>query len=131
MPSGGGGGTYDEVFGNIPPESTTFGWPLYITVPYSFTIENLRIYEKEASDIGRQLYDWLQENNECEESIFVKTYYSYPPELYINGELITTVFWDESFGEVGDPAFYTSLISDGCIHSDGLIILNILYETIH
>lgn len=126
MPSGGGEGTYDEHFGQIPPESTEFGWPLYITVPYSYSDGNFRIYELGANDIGKQLYDWIQENNEIIESLFANTYYSYPPELYINGELITYFLWDEIFGEAGYPLFSTSIINDGIIDSDGAIYFRTL-----
>ena len=34
QPIRGGDYTYDEYFGLIPPESKTFEFPLYITVPF-------------------------------------------------------------------------------------------------
>ncbi|MBR6631229.1 MAG: hypothetical protein IKK89_04715 [Alistipes sp.] len=92
-----GGGSYDEIFGEIPPESTEFGWPLYITVPFKEVVEGStnRIYYKEPSDIVSKLWDWCIENKEfIETSGSVETYEAYPPELYVNGVRINTMSGD-------------------------------------
>lgn len=126
MPSGGGEGTYDEYFGQIPPESTEFGWPLYITVPLAYTEGNYRRYEKQPSDIVLQLYNWIMENYEEEQGFMGVTCYSYPPELYINGEKVDHCLWDVLLGQVqSDPSFYTSKISDGFINEDGSLLVNV------
>lgn len=124
---GGGGGTYDEVFGEIPPESTEFGWPLYITVPYIENVENFRNYEKPPSDIGLQLYNWIMENYEEDQSMFVSTCFSYPPELYINGERIEYFSWDVFMGQMQqNPSFHTAKIFEGFIREDGLISVDVM-----
>lgn len=96
-----GGGDYDEIFGEIPPESTQFGWPLYITVPFQGVAEEStnRVYYKEPSDIVSKLWDWCVENKEYIESSFiVDEYEAYPPELYVNGVRINTIRGDKSIG---------------------------------
>lgn len=127
MPSGGGGGTYDEVFGEIPPESTEFGWPLYITVPLDEISDNFRTYYKLPSEIGLQLYNWLITNYEEEPDLFGGSYCtSYPPELYINGEKIERCYWDVFFGQVQNyPTFGTTIISDGTVSDEGAIYINV------
>lgn len=87
------GGTYDGVFGEIPPESTEFGWPLYITVPYeedfSYGDIVVKTYSLESNEITQQLLQWTLDN-------YVEggyeEYYVYPPELYINGILVTGMY---------------------------------------
>lgn len=120
-------GTYDEVFGEIPPESTEFGWPLYITVPHFDTKENFRSYYKQPSDIGLQLYNWIMENYEEEQDPWGGGYCtSYPPELYINGEKIEYCYWDVFFGQVQNyPTFNTTKISDGTVTEEGAIFINV------
>ena len=126
MPSGGGEGTYDEYFGQIPPESTEFGWPLYITVPFVYAEGNYRRYEKQPSDIVLQLYNWIMENYEEESSFAGSTCYSYPPELYINGERVEYCQWDVFFGDfLNYPSFYSSKIADGNINEDGSLLVNV------
>ena len=85
-PSGGGGGTYDKYFGEIPPESTEFGWPLYITVPLLEETDSYAYYEKEPSDIAQWLRQYM--TNNCEfvtDMPWIEEYKIYLPELYING----------------------------------------------
>lgn len=101
MQSGGGGGTYDEFFGNIPPESTTFEFPLYITVPFVSIEEYGRVYEKQG-DIVNQLVDWFFANADVYEDRFYISYELYEPDIYINGEKIECMFaekttYDEDF----------------------------------
>ena len=120
-------GTYDEVFGEIPPESTEFGWPLYITVPHFDTKEYFRSYYKQPSDIGLQLYNWIMENYEEEQDPWGGgCCTSYPPELYINGEKIEFCYWDVFFGQVQNyPTFNTTKISDGTVTEEGAIYINV------
>lgn len=127
MPSGGGGGTYDEVFGEIPPESTMFGWPLYITVPYFESAGNFRTYYKQPSEIGLQLYNWLIENYEEDKNPWGGSEcHSYPPGLYINGEKIEYFYWDVFFGQAQNfPTFNTTKISDGTVSDEGAIYINV------
>lgn len=80
-----GGGTYDDIFGEIPPESTEFGWPLYITIPFKEDDEYGKSYYLESNEITQQLRQWVLDNNEEGGSPWMPEYYAYPPELYING----------------------------------------------
>lgn len=98
----GGDGTYDEIFGNIPPESTEFGWPLYINVPFAELYDGGTIYyEKEADEIVKKLNDWAYENYTIvEEMFFMQSVEAYPPELYINGIKIEKIYGDFEFGEL-------------------------------
>lgn len=100
MQSGGGGGdgTYDEFFGNIPPESTTFEFPLYITVPFVREESGLRVYEKQG-DIVNQLVEWFLANADVYEDRGFTTYELYNPDVYINGEKIEYMY-AEVFGGV-------------------------------
>lgn len=104
---GGGGGTYDDIFGEIPPESTEFGWPLYITIPFKedhFHGDIFgKIYYLESNEITQQLLQWCIDNNVEEGTLWMPEYWAYPPELYINGMLVknvvavdTTDSWDAS-----------------------------------
>jgi len=107
--TGGGGGTYDDIFGEIPPESTEFGWPLYITVPFDSQTDSLRYYYKEPSSIVSQLYDWFFENAEVTEK-FPETYFDiYDPDIYINGVKVGQITCTDSFGMISGPYL---LISD-------------------
>lgn len=82
----GGEGTYDEIFGNIPPESTEFGWPLYITLPFVEEVSVSRVYEKEPSKITEELFNYVIANKEfVKEDFQFKEYVLYPSALYING----------------------------------------------
>ena len=98
----GGGGTYDEIFGNIPPESTEFGYPLYITVPFVKKGSNYNYYFKDPNAITQYLWDWFMENK-----VFVSAdgigimaaYEATPPELYINGAKVIKMTSDSEFGE--------------------------------
>ena len=94
-----GGGTYDEYFGEIPPESTEFGWPLYITVPFT-EYDNGRIYLKEDDALITGLWQWCDENKELlYDDFFQQGYISYPPELYINGVKVDEIYNVYEFGQ--------------------------------
>ena len=80
------GGTYDEYFGEIPPESTKFEFPLYITVPLSEIRDDIVYYKKRFDPIALQLFHWCIENSEIiSEDFFAKTYKVEFNSLYING----------------------------------------------
>lgn len=103
MQSGGGGdGIYDEFFGNIPPESTTFEFPLYITVPLVSIEEWGRAYEKQGN-IVNQLVDWFFANADVYEDRFYTVYELYEPDIYINGEKIENMYAEKHFSEEGFP----------------------------
>lgn len=91
--SSGSGGTYDEFFGNIPPESTTFEFPLYITVPFVETENTFRVYQK-TDDIIGQLKEWFFANADVYENMFIDVYELYDPNVYINGEKIEFMYAD-------------------------------------
>ena len=118
-PSGGGGATYDDYFGEIPPESTSFGFPLYITVPFEGYIDSSRCYERTADNISLQLFEWANENKVVVDEVSgMVSYEAYPDNLYLNGRkvkyMITDVnilmgsvditCWDMIIGE-GDMAY--------------------------
>lgn len=106
MPSG-GGGTYDEFFGQIPPESTSFQFPLYITVPFDEVTENSRYYSKPWDEIIQQLYDWFVENATVTDLGWMKIYELDNPDVYINGEKISQMYYDDAY--VGDEVHYIYL----------------------
>ena len=91
-------GEYDEIFGNIPPESTSFEFPLYITVPYVNTSNRYRAYNKEPSVIVGQLWDWFVENADVEEGMYGNYYILNNPPFYINGKKVQQMNADEVFG---------------------------------
>ena len=123
-PSGGGGGTYDEYFGEIPPESTEFGFPLYITVPFYEVGKDFRFYYKDPSDIVSQLVEWLFENAELWEDFFETYYEIYDPDVYVNGDKMTRLYAIESVGTMG-VYFATERVSDCGIDSDYSIYMNV------
>lgn len=103
----GGGGTYDKYFGEIPPESTEFGWPLYITVPFDELLENIPrvIYKKACDSISAQLIQWCHDNFEVVDEDWFLTFYEVQfPELYVNGVKIKQATADVSFDESLDDA---------------------------
>ena len=89
----GGEGTYDKIFGNIPPESAQFGWPLYITVPYLNDEGYMFTYRKEDDEVVSVLLDWANTNYVVTDEMgdFLKFIEAYPPELYVNGVKIITM----------------------------------------
>ena len=89
---------YDEIFGKIPPKSTTFEFPLYLTVPFVGMGEaGERIYERPKNDIDSQLFDWFVENAELIFDDGVnKTYEAYP-EVYVNGAKVIYICADVNF----------------------------------
>lgn len=98
-------GTKDEIFGKIPPESTEFGWPLYITVPFVEKDTNYIQYLKEPTTITQSLWDWFMENKVLISGDgigIMAAYEATPPELYINGVKVIRMVSDSEFGE-----FYT------------------------
>ena len=97
MQSGGGGGTYDDLFGEIPPESTEFGWPLYITIPFKEDDEYGKNYYLEPNEITLQLLQWCRDNNEEHGVIWMPEYWAYPPELYINGVKVLHLLSNDIF----------------------------------
>jgi hypothetical protein len=101
--TGGGGGTYDDIFGEIPPESTEFGWPLYITVPFNSQTDSYRYYYKEPSSIVGQLYNWFFENAEVTEHIFETYYDIYDPDIYINGVKVGQITCTNTLGTIYGP----------------------------
>lgn len=120
--SSGGGGTYDEFFGNIPPESTTFEFPLYITVPFVSIEEYGRVYEKQG-DIVNQLVDWFFANADVYEDRFYISYELYEPDIYINGEKIEWMFAEIMVG--AQEAFIT-LISQRIDNSNVFCDISLL-----
>lgn len=120
----GGGGTYDDIFGEIPPESTEFGWPLYITIPFKGPGVAYIEYLKESNEITQQLLQWVRDNNVEEGSPWMPEYCAYPPELYINGILVNTMIsndlamWDISLDTTLIGEFridWVTLWEDGAI----------------
>ena len=80
------GGTYDEFFGQIPPESTSFDFPLYITVPFVESVgSNDRYYERQEDNLALQLREWFFENAEYTKGPWFCYYELYPDNIYING----------------------------------------------
>ena len=115
--TGGGGGTYDDIFGEIPPASTEFGWPLYITIPFKDDDEYGKNYYLESNEITQQLLQWCRDNNVEEGSAWMPEYWAYPPELYINGILVSYIFTDntssnwDAIASFSTEEFYLSWIT--------------------
>lgn len=83
--------TYDEYFGLIPPESKTFEFPLYITVPLE-SEDNVGLhYVKNNDGIVKQLWNYCWENSEIDSDLFVTTYKFNIGDVYINGIKATLV----------------------------------------
>ena len=122
----GGGGTYDDIFGEIPPESTEFGWPLYITIPFKEETEYGTFdYSKDSTEITQQLLQWCIDNNVEEGSVWMPEYYAYPPELYINGikiiQMVTAGIdgsWEVFYSEwpEGYHVYGSLLLNDGSMN---------------
>lgn len=113
-PSGGGGATYDDYFGEIPPESTSFGFPLYITVPFEGYIDSSRYYKRTADNISLQLFEWANENKVVVDEAFdVVTYEAYPDNLHINGRKVEYMFTDTNIlMDSGDITYWTMVIGN-------------------
>lgn len=97
-----GGGTYDDYFGQIPPESTSFDFPLYITVPFLEEYDVYRDYERQADDLSFKLRAWFFENAEYTYNGRVHTYELRPDNIYINGVKVRIMYTDLMFGETVD-----------------------------
>ena len=109
-----GGGTYDEYFGHIPPESTEFGFPLYITVPRNSDSNSNADYQKNSDSIVAQLFNWCNENCEIEESVgFFTTYAVGFNGLYINGVEVKGAYKDVTIGDVMEDVLWTFRQYDG------------------
>ena len=121
-------GTYDEYFGQIPPESTSFEFPLYITVPFVATnTVGQRIYERQSDDIALQLRAWFFENADVYE-LFQTTYELRPDNIYVNGKKVTFMSCDIFIGDSIETAFVNFEVDnnwriEGSISSDGYIDL--------
>ena len=83
-------GTYDEYFGQIPPESKTFGFPLYITVPFKSEDDYALYYVKNNDSIVKQLWDYCWENSEIvSDSFNVAHKFNNIGDVFINGIKVT------------------------------------------
>ena len=106
------GGTYDEYFGQIPPESTSFEFPLYITVPFvEINAVGQRIYERQSDDIALQLREWFFENAEYIDDYFISYYELYTDNIYINGVRINKMSAELYLGETVND-IYINFYSD-------------------
>ena len=102
------GGTYDEFFGQIPPESTSFDFPLYITVPFVESVgSNDRYYERQEDNLALQLREWFFENAEYTKGPRFCYYELYPDNIYINGVKVSKMDAD---------LFDTETIEDIYVH---------------
>lgn len=77
-------------FEDLPAESTSFGFPLYLNVTeFGYEDEWERGYKRQADDIGRELYQWLYDK--------IREYglneYVFEPleSIYINGDRVYSV----------------------------------------
>lgn len=98
-------GIYDVIFGEIPPESTEFEFPLYITVPfdeYNETYDSYYYY-KAPSTIIEQLRDWFFNNAEVTTGSFETSYDIYNPNIYINGVKVEQITASDSLGMLSGP----------------------------
>ena len=106
----GGNYTYDEYFGLIPPESKTFEFPLYITVP--FVEENpdshILVYEKYNDDIVKQLHTYCIENAELDYSNggYAIWVVQNIPDIYINGKKVKDIQIDAFEGVFEPPRLF-------------------------
>ena len=92
----------DNPWGDLPAESTTFEFPLYITVPFVGKGSNYNYYFKDPNAITQQLWDWFMENKvlvSADEIEIMAAYEATPPELYINGAKVIKMTSDSEFGE--------------------------------
>lgn len=130
----GGGGTYDEIFGDIPPESKTFKFPLYITVPFSSETSTSAFfdYEKDNDDIVKQLHAYCIENAEMDytDSIFELWVVRNIPDIYINGKKVKDIQIDAFVGVFEPPRLFLDEMSfatvyECFIHDNGYIFVSI------
>lgn len=130
-PSGGGGATYDDYFGEIPPESTSFGFPLYITVPFEGYVGEHRYYQRAADNISLQLFEWANENKVVVDETFNATSYEvYPDNLYINGRKVEYMYTEEDKLMGGGITDWNTLIEsrvECSVSADGTILI-IFYD---
>ena len=121
----GGGATYDDYFGEIPPESTSFGFPLYITVPFDRIEDGYRHYYREVDNLSMQLFEWANENKVLVDDFLIKCYEAYPQDLYINGRKVEYMYAELDLGaeEISFWSFITSDIYEAGIYSDNTIYI--------
>lgn len=109
-----GGGTYDDYFGQIPPESTSLEFPLYITVPFVETNDGYRLYERQADNLSLQLREWFFENAEYIDDYFTSSYELYPDNIYINGVKVNIMGAELYLGDtVDDIGMFFGLDNSG------------------
>lgn len=85
--SGGG----DLPSDGLPPESTSFGFPLYLNITtYDYEDDAVIEYYREADDISRAFIDWLNDNTIIAGG--VGGYVDFGSnEIYINGCLVSAI----------------------------------------
>lgn len=110
---GGGDYTYDEYFGLIPPESKTFEFPLYITVPF---VEVNGIYIEYSTnnndDICKQLYQYC--TKDFDDILFELVELENIPDIYINGCKVNSIgVLGNYYGEGYTIEIYLSNIPNG------------------
>lgn len=127
---GNGGGVVDDYFGEIPPESTSFTFPLYLTIPYVGTNDGWREYYREADGISEALKEWFFANAEVSEGMFAREYLIDDPDIYINGEKCSEMWCEVSLGIFADIYFYGNWTECILGFNDNAISLRI-YEKIH
>lgn len=87
-------GTYDDIFGELPPESTSFEFPLYLNITeLDYEDADCKEYiRNSADDIIVQLTNWFDANYRVHNSYDGSWEYINLDEshqIYINGSLIT------------------------------------------
>lgn len=108
---GGGDYTYDEYFGLIPPESKTFEFPLYITVPFE-SEDGFIIHSKYNDDICKQLYQYC--TKDFDDILFELVELENIPDIYINGCKVNSIMvFGNYYGEGYDVEIDLSNIPNG------------------
>ena len=126
----GGGGVVDDYFGQIPPESTSFTFPLYLTIPYIETNNGYRDYYREADGISEALKEWFFANAEVSETPWATLYHIDNPDIYINGEKCSRMSCDAMMSVFSDIYIDGNWLECYIFFDDNTITLRV-YETIY
>ena len=108
--SGGG----DLPSDGLPPESTSFGFPLYLNITtLDYEDDSIAEYMRPVDDVSNAFYDWLFSNKDSNDADGLVNIGD--NEIYINGCLVTEVSFTSWYSfnfQINNPPFDRAYFPD-------------------